>query len=75
MDDFMIQETQNVPITHMEMKNSITFRSSSNSEMLRIAPDGFYVRGEKIPQDEREAESVYKTFHQWLTWATLNRDF
>ena len=74
---FMIQETQElgVPITYMNMKDTITFRSSTNSEMLRISPDGFYVRGEKIPQDEHEAETVYKTFHQWLTWATLNRTF
>jgi len=72
---FMIQETQAAPITHMEMKNTITFRSSTNSEMLRISPDGFYIRGVKIPQDEYEAEMVYKTFHQWLTWATLNRTF
>jgi len=76
MDSFMIQETKTShPITHMEMKDTITFRSSSNSEMLKIAPDGFYVRGEKIPQDKYEAEMVYKTFHQWLTWATLNRSF
>lgn len=74
---FMIQETQElgVPITHMNIKDTITFRSSTNSEMLKITPDGFYVRGEKIPQDEHEAETVYKTFHQWLTWATLNRTF
>jgi hypothetical protein len=73
----MIQETQElgVPITHMNIKDTITFRSSTNSEMLKITPDGFYVRGEKIPQDEHEAETVYKTFHQWLTWATLNRTF
>jgi hypothetical protein len=77
MGDFMIQETQElgVPITHMNMKDTITFRSSTNSEMLRISPDGFYVRGVRIQQDEREAEMVYKTFHQWLTWATLNRSF
>ena len=73
----MIQETQElgVPITHMNMKDTITFRSSTNSEMLRISPEGFYVRGVRIQQDEREAEMVYKTFHQWLTWATLNRSF
>jgi hypothetical protein len=47
---------------------------TNDSEMLKIAKDGFYVRGIKVPQDEREAESVYKTFHQWLTWATLNRN-
>lgn len=76
MDDFMVQEIEEpVGITNMNMKDTITFRSSHNDEMLKITPDGFYIRGVKVPQDEREAESVYKTFHQWLTWATLNRDF
>jgi len=69
------QVEQSDGITHMIMKDTITFKASTNDEMLKIAPDGFYVRGVKIPQDEREAESVYKTFHQWLTWATLNRTF
>jgi hypothetical protein len=45
------------------------------TEMLRIAEDGFYVRGVKIEQDEKEAQTVYKAFHQWLTWATLNRNY
>lgn len=75
MFDFMIQQVQEPPITHMEMKNEITFISSTNREMLKIAPDGFYIRGVKVPQDEREAETVYKTFHQWLMWTTLNRNF
>jgi len=76
MDEFIIKQVeQSDGITHMNMKDTITFRSSTNSEMLKIAPDGFYVRGEKIPQDKYEAEMVYKTFHQWLTWATLNRSF
>jgi hypothetical protein len=61
----------------MENKNEVTFYSGENlkDEMLRITKEGFYVRGVKVPQDEREAESVYKTFHQWLTWATLNRTY
>lgn len=76
MDEFMIKQIeQSNGVTHMKMKNTIIFKSSFNDEMLKITPDGFYVRGVKVPQDEREAESVYKTFHQWLTWATLNRDF
>jgi len=62
---------------YMENKNEVTFYSGENlkDEMLRITQEGFYVRGIKVPQDEREAESVYKTFHQWLTWATLNRTY
>ena len=72
----MVQEIEGpVGITNMNMKDSITFRSSHNDEMLKISPDGFYVRGVKVPQDKYEAEMVYKTFHQWLTWATLNRSF
>jgi len=69
--------TDNEGVSYMENKNEVTFYSGENlrDEMLRITQDGFYVRGVKVPQDEREAESVYKTFHQWLTWATLNRTY
>ncbi len=52
----------------------ITFTGGSD-EMLRIAKDGFYIRGKRVNQDDKEAELVYNTFHQWLTWATLNRDY
>lgn len=54
--------------------STITLHASS-TEMLRVAQDGFYVRGVKIEQDEKEAEKVYNAFHQWLTWATLNRTY
>jgi hypothetical protein len=43
--------------------------------MLRVAKDGFYVRGKRVNQDDKEAEIVYNAFHQWLTWATLNRNY
>jgi hypothetical protein len=42
-------------------------------EMLRVANDGFYVRGVKVTQDDREAEIVYNAFKQFLTWAEMNR--
>lgn len=42
--------------------------------MLKIAKDGFYVRGVKVAVDEQEAETVYRAFKQWLTWAQLERD-
>ena len=54
--------------------NNITFNTTT-SEMLRVAKDGFYVRGKRVNQDDREAEVVYNAFHQWLTWATLNRSY
>jgi len=56
------------------MNSIITFTGGSD-EMLRISKDGFYIRGKRVNQDDKEAELVYNTFHQWLTWATLNRDF
>ena len=40
-------------------------------EMLKITPHGFYVRGQKVPQDDKEAEVVYNAFKQWLAWAQL----
>lgn len=68
--------TDNKGVTYMETNKGVTFYANDSfNEMLKITPDGFYVRGIKVPQDEREAESVYKTFHQWLTWATLNRTY
>ena len=63
----------NIPANNEQVAN-ITLTNGS-SEMLRVAKDGFYVRGVKIEQDEKEAEKVYNAFHQWLTWATLNRNF
>lgn len=57
--------------------SSISFHmnQSSSDEMLRISPEGFYVRGVKVPIDDKEALSVYNTFHQWLMWTTLNRNY
>ena len=43
------------------------------NEMLRVAPDGFYVRGVKVPADDKEAETVYNAFKQFLVWSELNR--
>lgn len=44
----------------------IYFNSENNVEMLKIANDGFYVRGVKVPQDENEAKVVYEQFITWL---------
>jgi len=53
-------------------QNSLTM-IAGGSEMLRIAQDGFYVRGAKVTQDDREAEIVYNAFKQFLVWAEMNR--
>lgn len=53
-------------------QNSLTM-IAGGSEMLRVAPDGFYIRGTKVPADDKEAEKVYNAFKQFLVWAELNR--
>ena len=42
-------------------------------ETLRISDKGFWVRGKKICQSDREAEIVYNSFKEWLTWQQLTR--
>ena len=46
---------------------------AGGTEMLKVGPDGFWVRGVKVEQDEREAEVVYNAFKQWLVWSEMNR--
>lgn len=63
---------------HYEVRDpepsSIVLNTGHGSdEMLRVAPDGFYVRGVRVPADEQEAETVYNAFKQWLVWANLQR--
>jgi hypothetical protein len=54
---------------------AITFRTggTDSDEMIRVDKDGFYIRGVKVPADEREAETVYNAFKQWLVWANLQQ--
>jgi|LakMenEpi03Aug12_release.lakeMendotaPanAssembly.Ray.scaffolds.fasta_scaffold531907_3 hypothetical protein len=54
-------------------QSSITFHTQ-HSEMLKITPDGFYVRGIKVPADDQEAESVYRAFKEFLIWSALTRN-
>ena len=46
---------------------------AGGSEMLRVGPDGFWVRGVKVEQDEHEAQAVYEAFKQWMSWNYLER--
>jgi len=39
--------------------------------MLRVAEDGFYVRGVRLTQDDLEARRVYEAFSEWLNWQIL----
>ena len=51
----------------------ISMHAQGGDEMLKVTRDGFYVRGKKVPADEREAETVYNAFKQWLAWANLQQ--
>lgn len=53
-------------------QNSLTM-IAGGSEMLRVSSNGFYVRGKRVPADDKEAETVYNAFKQFLVWAELNR--
>ena len=57
------------------MPNSITMNTQGGDEMLRVAPDGFYVRGVKVPQDDKEALTVYNAFLQWMSYMALTRNY
>ena len=48
--------------------------NGGGEEMLRVAEDGFYVRGVKVKQGKREAKVVYEAFKKWMTWAIINGD-
>ena len=48
---------------------------AGGAEMLRVGPDGFWVRGKKVAQDDNEAQAVYNAFKAWMTWAQLDRDY
>ena len=50
--------------------NTITCLAGGE-EMLRVGPDGFWVRGVKVPQDDQEALAVYNAFKQWMAWMSL----
>ena len=54
--------------------NTITLLAGA-AEMLRVTPEGFWVRGVLVEQDDTEAETVYSAFKAWMAWAQLNRDY
>lgn len=51
--------------------NTVTFVCGED-EMLKFSDKGFWVRGKKVKQDDKEAEAVYNAFKAWLTWQQLN---
>ena len=58
---------------HEPKPNNITCNVGS-TEMLRVSEDGFYIRGEKVPVDDKEAATVYNAFKEFLVWSRLSRE-
>jgi len=53
--------------------NTVIFNAGTDDEMLKITPDGFYVRGVAVEQGPGEAEVVYKAFKEFMTWAIISK--
>ena len=53
-----------------EQPNTITCLAGGE-EMSKVGPDGFWVRGVRVPADENEALAVYNAFKQWMAWTSL----
>ena len=65
--------TISIDPNHQRLQNTITFCAGNpTTEMLKVSPDGFWVRGVKVTQDDKEAETVYNAFKAWMMWAKLN---
>lgn len=66
---------QDIQIVPPYSNNSITFQTNANAEtpMLKISPDGFWIRGVKIPVDENEGLAVFKAFKQWLVETEMRK--
>ena len=57
-------------------ENSIIFNTGhGHHEMLRVSQDGFYVRGVRVPADDKEAETVYNAFKEFLVYHSLARSY
>ena len=70
----LIAGAKNEPKVMMSMEptaNTIVL-NAGDEPMLKCSPEGFWVRGVKVKQDDKEAESVYNAFKQWLEWSVLN---
>ena len=58
---------------HEPKTNNITCNVGA-TEMLRVAEDGFYVRGVRVDADDKEAATVYTAFKEFLVWSRLSRE-
>lgn len=72
MATWAIDDTSEHSFHEVEANNIIL--CAGGTEMLKVADDGFYVRGMKVPADDKEAETVYTAFKEFLVWSRLHRD-
>jgi len=78
MSNFTIQNSSPNPVLSIgtlpkEGTGANIIFYTNESEMLKVAEDGFYVRGKKLDIDDKEAASVYKAFREFLIWSALVR--
>ena len=67
------EDTTPTPVlTTNPTENTITFKCGDDS-ILSISEDGFFVRGVKVPVDDKEALAVYNAFSEWMNWQILQR--
>jgi hypothetical protein len=71
MSWFKVQEPTH-PVMTVTPENTVQLFCAGD-EMLRISPDGFYVRGIKLENNDQEAVQVYNAFKAWLAWASLTQ--
>ena len=64
----------NIGVGDVQAESSAITCITGGTEMLRVAQDGFYVRGLKVPVDDKEAATVYNAFKEFLVWSRLHRD-
>jgi hypothetical protein len=71
----IVEDLHNWSVTSdLPVSNNTISMMVSGTEMLKVAPDGFYVRGVRVPADDKEAEKVYIAFKQFLVWSELHRN-
>ena len=72
--DVWAQQVTNLTLTSDLPSNNNIVMINKGVEMLRVAEDGFYIRGEKVPVDDKEAATVYNAFKEFLVWSRLSRE-
>jgi len=70
----MAEEIQQEYMFRNDVPSSITCMAAGE-EMLKVGPNGFWVRGVKVEQDADEALKVYEGFKAWMMWAQMTRDY